>query len=364
MEKNSENLNHELKIINDRWKDLEDRLYRERNLRKRVEKDLHELEKNMQDSSESDSSSSDDDSPPDTDRGQSKDRSSSKRHKKNSHKGKPCYERQHSSKNSSDKPTERSRHDGHDSESRTVTNPYLEKAQEYLEQYSYGDEEEKILRDKSTPRLKSKDKVEQRGNVLANVFDDGADNVDPTRPNVCNSFLNKGACLQPGCKYLHFRPDIAYPSYGYRKGHSNKSYGHSLANVSGSGPSRPPARKSNKTCFQYSKTGHCRFGFRCRFQHVRENSHSQWPIENEHNHVKTGYNYPLPGVNFASFLGEMRNVIARTVRDTLGLVEVQHQNLPQNVSHTQNSTQQFMHPPVNQGQHLWPVQVATGVVPQ
>ena len=157
------------------------------------------------------------------------------------------------------------------------------------------------MRDKSTPRLKSKDKVEQSGNVLANVFDDGADSVDPTRPNVCNSFLNKGACLQPGCKYLHFRPDAAYPSYGYRKGHSNKSYGHSLANVSGSGPSRPSARKSNKTCFQYSKTGHCKFGFRYRFQHVRENSHSQWPIENEHNHVKTGYNYPLPEVNFYFF---------------------------------------------------------------
>ena len=78
MEKSSENLNHELKIINDRCTDLENRLYCERNLRKRVEKDLHELQKNMQDGSN-----------------------------KNSHKGKPCYERQHSSKNSSDKPTEK-----------------------------------------------------------------------------------------------------------------------------------------------------------------------------------------------------------------------------------------------------------------
>ena len=58
-------------------------------------------------------------------------------------------------------------------------------------------------------------------------------------------------------------------------------------------------------------------------------------------------------------------MIVRMVRrDTLGLVEVQHQNLPKNVSHTQNSTQQFMHPLVNQGQHFWPVQVATGVMPQ
>ena len=63
-------------------------------------------------------------------------------------------------------------------------------------------------------------------------------NVEPTRPNVCNSVLNKGACLQPGCNYLHFRPDAAYPGYGYRrKGCSYKPYGHSLANVSGSGPS-------------------------------------------------------------------------------------------------------------------------------
>ena len=71
----------------------------------------------MKDSSESDSSSSDDDSHPDTDRRRSKDRSrskqQSKRHKKNSHKGKPCYERQHSS----DKPTEKSRHDDQDYES-------------------------------------------------------------------------------------------------------------------------------------------------------------------------------------------------------------------------------------------------------
>ena len=42
------------------------------------------------------------------------------------------------------KPTEKSCHDDQDYESRTVTNPYLEKAQEYLEQYGYGDEEEKI----------------------------------------------------------------------------------------------------------------------------------------------------------------------------------------------------------------------------
>ena len=120
----------------------------------------------MQDSSESDSSSSDDEiifSPPDTDRRKSKDRSrskqQSKRHKKNSHKGKPCYERQQSSKNSSDKPTEKIRHDDQDYESRTVTNPYLEKAQEYLEQYGYGDEEEKMLRDNTTPRLESKNQV-------------------------------------------------------------------------------------------------------------------------------------------------------------------------------------------------------------
>ena len=134
-------------------------------------------------------------------------------------------------------------------ENRTVqilTNPYLEKAQEYLEQDGYGDEEEKILRDKSTPRLESKDQLEQRGNVLANVLDDGGDSVEPTRPNVCNSFLNKGACLQPGSKYLHFRPDAAYPSCGYRKGHSNKPFGHSSANVSGSEPSRPPTRKSKR----------------------------------------------------------------------------------------------------------------------
>ena len=103
--------------------------------------------------------------------------------------GKPCYERQHSSKNCSDKPTEKSRYDDHDSESRAVTNPYLEKARDCLEQYGYRDEEEKILHDKSTPRLKSKDKVEQRGNVLANVFDDRADSVDPRRSNFyfCNA---------------------------------------------------------------------------------------------------------------------------------------------------------------------------------
>ena len=188
MENNSENSNHELKIINNRCTDLEDRLYRERNLRKSVEKDLHELEKNMQDSSESDSSSSDDEiicSPLDNNRRpsrrQSKDRSRSKqqrkRHKKNSHKGKPCYGRQHSSKNSSDKPTEESRHYDQEYEGKTVMNPYLEKAQECLEQYGYGDEVEKMLRDKTTRSLESKSQLEQRCNVLANVPDDGGDNV-------------------------------------------------------------------------------------------------------------------------------------------------------------------------------------------
>ena len=40
-------------------------------------------------------------------------------------------------------------------------------------------------------------------------------------------------------------------------------------------------------------------------------------------------------------------MIVRTEGDTLSLVEVQRQNLPQNVSDTQNSTQQFLHPLVN-----------------
>ena len=193
----------------------------------------------------SDSSSSDDEivySPPDTDRRQSKDRSrskqQSKRHKKNSHKDKPCYERQHSSTNSSGKPTEKSRHDDQDYESRTVTNPYLEKAQEYLEQYGYGDEKEKCCLIRRFQVLKARISLSKEVMFfqISNVRDDEGDNVEPTRPNVCNSFLNKGACLQLECKYLHFRPDAAYPSYGYRKGHSNKPYRHSLANVSGAGP--------------------------------------------------------------------------------------------------------------------------------
>ena len=216
MEKNSENLNQELRIINDRCTDLEDRLYRERNLRKRVKKALHEHEKKMQDSSESDSGSFDDEmicSPPDTDRRCSKDRlrskQQSKHKKKNCHKGKPYYERRYSYKNSPHKLTEQSRHDDQDYKSRMVTNPYLEKAQEYLEQYGYGDEEENMLCDKMTPSIENKN---QGGNVLANVPDDESDNVEPMRPNVCNSFLNKGACLQPGYKYLHFRLDAAYPS--------------------------------------------------------------------------------------------------------------------------------------------------------
>ena len=56
-EKNTEHMNYELRICNERCTDLEDRLYREKKLRRKVEEDLHELEERHRESSGTESSS-------------------------------------------------------------------------------------------------------------------------------------------------------------------------------------------------------------------------------------------------------------------------------------------------------------------
>ena len=61
-EKNTEHMNYELRICNERCTDLEDRLYREKKLRRKVEEDLYELEERHRESSSTESSSSGDES--------------------------------------------------------------------------------------------------------------------------------------------------------------------------------------------------------------------------------------------------------------------------------------------------------------
>ena len=61
-EKNTEHMNYELRMCNDRCTDLEDRLYREKKLRSKVEEDLHELEECHRESSGTESSSSEEES--------------------------------------------------------------------------------------------------------------------------------------------------------------------------------------------------------------------------------------------------------------------------------------------------------------
>ena len=61
-ERNTEHMNYELRICNERCTDLEDRLYGEKKLRRKVEEDLHELEERHRESSSTESSSSGDES--------------------------------------------------------------------------------------------------------------------------------------------------------------------------------------------------------------------------------------------------------------------------------------------------------------
>ena len=110
-------MNYELRICNERCTDLEDRLYREKKLRRKVEEDLHELEERHRESSGIESSSSGEESDSSSEpRSKRKDRRKSRDKKKvglpktggrSSKRGNRCNKARCPSKSSKEKPVQK-----------------------------------------------------------------------------------------------------------------------------------------------------------------------------------------------------------------------------------------------------------------
>ena len=138
-------------------------------------------------------------------------------------------------------------------------------------------------------------------------------------------FKSKGACLTQGCKFLHFNPNLSYPSFtgkipdesspysrghGQPKGRGSRSrpdgrfpYGHqkSVPYTPKNRSSVPPKpnrtnfRKNvtfKKECFQFKQTGNCRFGNNCKFYHNMSSVYSENNLAPTSSFLSTSLNRP------------------------------------------------------------------------
>ena len=167
----------------------------------------------------------------------------------------------------------------------------------------------------------------------------------------CYEFAKKGACTKVNCKYMHVAKEAAYPNLSHRangdrdmntrrprpSGHNNRSvrprpsggitqrqrypdpYNYSrkrpFQNIDLSN------RINRKVCFNYRDNGFCRYGFHCRYEHVlNENQnrafHSNINVTDRPN---TNLNNQRQMEQSSPFLDEMRSLLT-TVR---ALVESQ-----------------------------------------
>ena len=199
-------------------------------------------------------------------------------------------------------------------------------------------------------------------------------------------FKSKGACLTQGCKFLHFNPNLSYPSFtgktpdefshysrghGQPKGRGSRSrsdgrfpYGHqkSVPYTPKNRSNVPP--KLNKTnfrknvtfkkeCFQFKQTGNCRFGNNCKFYHNMSSVYSENNLAPTSPFLSNNLNRPSDvryeaEVLHSSFSREMRNILM----SFRGLIDNQRQgqNSYQPVISTTHSV-----PTMSQEQHFWPM---------
>ena len=259
LESSYEKLNEDFAVCNERCTDLEDRLYHEKKLRKTVERELRELEGSVKKGekheldgscsgySDSSSLSSEEEckSRSKTERSRRKPREKFNRgrQERSSDEGEkwkqsvtskvmPSDERQRSRssrhKRKSDEdcyvennlvpsPT-RSRKQEHQEEE---TNIHYERAVRYLEEYcndrivQYERDDWRCSESETEPEREVQDAE------VGPEEDRDQEEIVPQAPprladkgkKICYAFKDKGACLTQDCKFLHFNPNLSYPSF-------------------------------------------------------------------------------------------------------------------------------------------------------
>ena len=128
-------------------------------------------------------------------------------------------------------------------------------------------------------------------------------------------------CLRKGCKFIHMNRNAAYPSYSNRPKDRNSQNmpKNSGSNTKQSQKRNPDPRdvdhqlQQNKICFNFSRTGRCKYGRFCRYVH---------PNSRNQNSNLNGPTFSKDNVNFSSeqhrevftFLGEIKDIV-KTLKD-------------------------------------------------
>ena len=405
--KDLDKMKYDLRQCQERCTDLEDRLTREKKLRRRVEKDLEELQQSSCDSDCSTCYSDDD----------KQERHNSKR----SEKGKRNVDRKGGITGSYEKtnggngaervavsvperqppmnapartrPQERKAHheeivsdnQEHDNteDDETPVNPGLSMALEYLRKYQQDSNldqrehedcmdthinEQQDIKSTNSPKAESKTQSSvSMGRARAG------------RGGVCYDFEKNGACLRQNCKYVHLNRFAPYPDLSNQRVKESRTMSTSVHEPS----PRPNTRQSvyrptnnrtrageggkQKICFKFRDNGHCRFGLECRYRHERVYQHYNQSNDRENRfgstkpHVRsnvTSRNFSdVNAVNtsnhgFNYFLEDMKSIVS-TLKD----IETQRQFTALPPTQMQGYQRHQVMPLTNQGQQVWPVAV-------
>ena len=405
--KDLDKMKYDLRQCQERCTDLEDRLTREKKLRRRVEKDLEELQQSTCDSDCSTCYSDDDKQ----ERHNSKRSEREKRNvdrkggitrsfeKTNGGNGAERVavsvpERQPMNAPARTRPQERKAHheeivsdnQEHDNtqDDETPVNPGLSMALEYLRKYQQDSNldqrehegcmdthinEQQGIKSTNTPKAESKTQSSvSMGRARAG------------RGGVCYDFEKNGACLRQNCKYVHLNRFSPYPDLSNQRVKESRTMSTSLHEPS----PRPNTRQSvyrptnnrtrageggkQKICFKFRDNGHCRFGLKCRYRHERVYQHYNQSNDRENRfgstkpHVRsnvTSRNFSdVNAVNtsnngFNYFLEDMKSIVS-TLKD---ITETQRQFTALPPTQMQGYQHHQFMPLTNQGQQVWPVAV-------
>ena len=345
LEDNLKNLNQELKICSERAEDLEDRLCREKKLRKQVERDLNELKEQV----ESDSTSSSDESchtnEEETDHDTRKSRTKAKRptsrslqseRSKARARGKSETSKKSESDSSKRQPVMETWHNGpaeiaqnnhHAENEDALTSPkksrgrqhsqhsqHLQNAINYLQKYVHS-----TGTDGDNVGLETIDEDTGPGNTIKQPKGRPILNKILADKKYCHEFQRTGACAKIGCRFMHIDPQKAYRSpITHNKKSNNKSEHRPKQNDRNKSPHKDrelsysdntkSKRTFKKSCFKFNNYGYCKFGDKCRYIHFEQSHNNQ-----QHNQ------------QIRSFLTEMRALVG-SVKD---MIESQkHVGLP------------------------------------
>ena len=253
-------------------------------------------------------------------------------------------------------------------------NPSLQLAMQYLEKYD--NVKDCDLRGRPVSGMESEEDANLECSVLEqkdeiNPFSNrnkaGAHLRGQTRnigaTGICYEFQKNGACMRRNCKYIHFNRSAAYPTLGPNKGESSKTSARPRPWPKiGSEPRTEFCRDKvkNKICYNYRDRGYCSYGSKCRFLHqepvplsLKNNSPSQRVRPHSFKSNVSSCHDPNNNFNVNNFSEEIKNV----VNALKGIIETQRQPTSVPFTNLQGYQHQQFIPVTSQAQHMWPVTV-------